>query len=102
MAELSVIGKPIEEPSIWPDDGTDYREPVIDPNDNRVIRYVGWRPCLCCKRRFFSRWVSGIRLCDYCKTGMTPAIRVDDMTPEQRERHERSNERRRVARSQQA
>lgn len=82
------IPKPIVEPTSWPDDGTDRREPVVDPSDGRIIRWVGWRQCMCCRKRFFSSWVTGRRICEPCKTGQTTAKNphVADMTPTQLER----------------
>lgn len=63
-------GRDIVEPVYWPQ-RDDRREPVLDPNYDPpcVIRYVGWRPCSCCGKKFFSRDVAGIRLCGPCKDG---------------------------------
>lgn len=55
------------EPQIWPRDDHTRREPVIDPLDGRVIRLVGWRGCMCCRRSFFSADVKRVRICDECK-----------------------------------
>lgn len=63
-------GSDIIEPAQWgPAD--DKRVPVLDPNTSppRVIRYVGWRLCLRCGRKFFSRDVVAVRMCQPCKDG---------------------------------
>lgn len=63
-------GRDIIEPAMrHPAD--DRREPVLDRNYDppRVVRYVGWRPCLRCGRKFFSRDVAGVRMCIPCKDG---------------------------------
>lgn len=61
-------GRDIVEPRKWspPDDK---RVPVLDRNCNppRVIRYVGWRECVCCDHKFFSTDVQRVRMCDDCK-----------------------------------
>jgi len=63
------VCRPIEEPRAWEFDGDlAKRVPVVDPNDNRVIRYVGFRKCLACPKFFFSPDVRGVRICDRCKT----------------------------------
>jgi hypothetical protein len=64
---------PIEEPTPWPYDETK-RVPVIDPNDGRVIRYVGWRKCMACPKFFFSPDVRGVRLCEKCKATKSEGI----------------------------
>ena len=53
-------GRDIIEPAQWPQ-RNDKRVPVLDMNFDppRVVRYVGWRPCTCCGRKFFSRDVAG-------------------------------------------
>lgn len=57
------MGRDIVEPRQWPNDGGERREPVLDPNWNdRVIRMVGWRRCMHCRRWFFSPDVSRVRL----------------------------------------
>ncbi len=62
------ISKPIPEPRAWPFDGdVKRRAPVIDPNDNRVVRLVGYRKCLCCPKHFWSEDVVRVRICDVCK-----------------------------------
>lgn len=84
---MSQMGIGIAEPHIWIDDGTNRREPVIDQNDNpsRIVRYVGWQPCLKCRKRYFSRDCRSIRLCDPCKNGQPQQT----LTAEQRERDNR-------------
>jgi len=69
-AEL--IGRDIRElPHVsWPNNGR--VEVVTDPNwlidgKPRVVRKIGWRACMCCKRRFFSQDMTKIRICDPCK-----------------------------------
>lgn len=61
-------GRDIVEPLMWhpPDEK---RVPVLDPNTSppRIIRYVGWRPCIRCGRKFFSKDVAGVRMCLPCK-----------------------------------
>jgi hypothetical protein len=56
----------IIEPQRWPYDGGVRRESVLDTDFHppRVVRNVGWRACLKCKRPFFSDDVLGLRLCD--------------------------------------
>jgi hypothetical protein len=61
----------------WDDDGGARVEVVTDPNwiingQPRVVRRVGWRPCMCCKRRHFSQDIAKIRLCESCR-----AIKTD-------------------------
>ncbi len=63
------------QPSYGPDDGflipvqwafDDYkkRAPVLDAeNENRVVRMVGWRRCILCKRPFFSGDVKRNQIC---------------------------------------
>jgi hypothetical protein len=68
----SGVGCELRKPGLWPDDGGASTEAVTDPNwlingQPRVVRRVGWRPCMCCKRRFFSSHIAGIRLCEPCK-----------------------------------
>lgn len=63
-------GRDIIEPAQWhPAD--DKRVPVLDRNCDppRVVRYVGWRACIRCGRKFFSRDVAGVRMCLPCKDG---------------------------------
>jgi hypothetical protein len=57
------------EPEEWPVDNGHRREPVLDADRTppRVVRYVGWRSCLRCRKPFFSRDVQRVRLCDPCK-----------------------------------
>lgn len=57
------------EPAAWPDDGGARREPVLDYDHNppRLVRRVGWRRCLRCRRSFFSDDVAGRRLCGDCR-----------------------------------
>ncbi len=72
-----VVGREIHEFNFqWPDDGGARVELVVDPNwlidgKPRVVRKVAWRPCMCCKTRFFSQDITRIRMCDACKTGIT-------------------------------
>lgn len=41
------------------------RAPVLDRvNGNRVVRIVGYRRCLICKKPFFSEDMRGNRICD--------------------------------------
>ncbi len=57
------------EPRQWPcDDGT-RREAVIDTDLNPppVVRYVGWRSCMRCRRPYFSPDVARVRMCTPCK-----------------------------------
>jgi hypothetical protein len=62
------IPQPIKDPTEWPyESDPTRREPVVDPEDGRVIRIVGYRPCMCCTKPFFSRDISRIRLCSPCK-----------------------------------
>lgn len=62
------LGLDIEEPAQW-NPADDRRVPVIDRNVSppRVVRYVGWRPCMRCSQTFFSPDVTGIRMCADCK-----------------------------------
>lgn len=64
------LGLDIVEPDQW-DPADDRRVPVLDRNYDppRVVRYVGWRPCIRCGRKFFSRDVAGVRMCLPCKDG---------------------------------
>lgn len=57
------------EPREWPWDGGTRREPVLDTDRHppRVVRHVGWRSCLRCRRPFFSADVARVRMCDLCK-----------------------------------
>lgn len=67
-AEERAYGIDIVEPSPWPFDGGERREPVLDPNwENRVVRRVGWRTCMHCRRWFFSPDVSRVRLHSECE-----------------------------------
>ena len=65
------VGFPIKEPrKHWPDDGR--VETIVDPNwlidgRPRIVRRVGWRTCMCCRRRMFSADIKKIRVCDQCK-----------------------------------
>lgn len=57
------------EPRDWPcDDGT-RREAVLDTDHNppRVVRFVGWQPCMRCRRQYFSPDVARVRMCVACK-----------------------------------
>lgn len=54
----------IVEPKRWEYDGVKQREAVVDKDTGRVIRRVGWRHCLRCKKPFFSGDIAGLRLCD--------------------------------------
>jgi hypothetical protein len=57
------------QPDQWPNDNGARREPVLDTDYRppRVVRYVGWRSCLRCRRPYFSQDVQRVRLCDPCK-----------------------------------
>ena len=57
------------EPSMWAFDGFARREPVLDPEyfPPRVVRFVGWSPCMRCAKEFWSHDVKFIRLCPSCK-----------------------------------
>jgi hypothetical protein len=71
MFEMGVA-KEIVEPPAWKyDDGPTRRVPVVDPNDGRVIRHVGWRKCLSCDKNHFTRDVIRLRICESCKTYKT-------------------------------
>lgn len=63
------VGREIPEPNQWPDDGGARRAEVVDPNFDppRLVRRVGWRPCMRCRRSFFSYDVQRLRLCGACK-----------------------------------
>lgn len=54
------------EPVRWPNDGGKRREPVMDLDcvPPRVVRKVGWRTCMKCRKPFFSEDVAALRLCD--------------------------------------
>lgn len=67
-----LVGQHIREPERgrWRDNGR--VEVVVDPNwlidgKPRVVRKVGWRNCMCCKRRMFSPDITKVRICDACK-----------------------------------
>lgn len=63
------ICDPIDEPKPWPWNGDETRRvPVVDPNDNRVIRYVGYRRCISCTKHFWSEDVIRLRMCVRCKS----------------------------------
>ncbi|MGC3190004.1 hypothetical protein ACPTGE_06690 [Pseudomonas aeruginosa] len=53
------------EPQRWPQDDGTRREPVLDTDHKppRVVRYVGWRRCMCCGVLFWSQDVQRLRLC---------------------------------------
>jgi hypothetical protein len=57
------------QPDEWPHDNGARREPVLDMDRTppRVVRYVGWRSCLRCRRPYFSQDAQRVRLCDPCK-----------------------------------
>lgn len=57
------------EPRQWPWDGGTRREAVLDVDRTppRVVRHVGWRSCLRCRRPYFSPDVARVRMCDPCK-----------------------------------
>ncbi len=57
-------------PDPWPNDGGKRREAVLDCDHMppRVVRHVGWRPCMCCRKQFWSEDTARVRLCDYCRT----------------------------------
>lgn len=56
-------------PDPWPNDGGKRREAVLDMDHNppRVVRHVGWRSCMTCRRPYFSEDVVSLRLCSSCK-----------------------------------
>jgi hypothetical protein len=70
-AEIEVptaVGRDLIEPNEWAFDGDlTRREPVLDPNWNRVVRYVGWRKCLRCSTPHFTPDVVKVRICGACK-----------------------------------
>lgn len=55
-------------PVQWPissDPDLTRRAPVLDQeNRNRVVRYVGYRRCLICKKPFWSEDIKKNQLCD--------------------------------------
>lgn len=57
------------DPEPWDADGGVRREPVLDTDCDppRVVRYVGWRVCMNCRRQFWSEDVRAIRMCGRCK-----------------------------------
>ena len=57
-------GLDIVEPRRWPRDGGARREAVYDRNFEppRLVRHVGWRPCMACGCQFFSEDVRRQRL----------------------------------------
>jgi hypothetical protein len=70
--QREVLGQNIFEPFMWCDDGGKRVEAIVDPNwiidgSPRVIRHMAWRPCMCCRRRFFSLDVARVRMCGSCK-----------------------------------
>lgn len=64
-------GQGFVEPREWPWDGGTRREAVLDTDHNppRVVRHVGWRSCLRCRRPYFSPDASRVRRCAPCKEG---------------------------------
>ena len=58
------------EPKPWDNDGGVRREPVIDTDHRppRVVRFVGWRSCMCCRRPFWSEDTKQLRMCGGCKS----------------------------------
>jgi hypothetical protein len=56
-------------PMPWGYDSCERREPVIDTDNGRIVRRVGWRHCLKCGRPFFSDDVVRLRLCVDAQTG---------------------------------
>lgn len=74
--QREVLGRDIFEPHSWRDDGGKRVEAIVDPNwlidgKPRVIRRIGWRNCMCCKGRMFSRDLHKVRMCDACKSAVT-------------------------------
>lgn len=57
------------EPDPWTDDGGTRREPVLDTDHRppRVVRIVGWKSCLRCRRSFWSEDVQRLHMCNGCK-----------------------------------
>lgn len=61
------MGKPLVEPQAWPWDGDlRRRQQLVDPDDGRVIRRLGWLRCMRCSRPCFSEDVVRARLCFNC------------------------------------
>lgn len=65
----SALSQGFAVPHPWPDDGGKRREAVLDLDEHppRVVRRVGWSPCLSCQTSFFSPDVVSVRLCPRCK-----------------------------------
>lgn len=64
------FGKDLIEPKRWPYvPGDTRREPVLDPNHSppRVIRKVGYRRCMSCRKFYFSEDCVKLRMCPVCK-----------------------------------
>ena len=57
------------EPEPWRDDGGVRREAVLDGDHNppRVVRSVGWKQCIRCRRSFWSEDVQRLHMCAACK-----------------------------------
>lgn len=60
------------EPREWPWDGGTRREAVLDTDrvPPTVLRQVGWRSCMRCRRPFFSQDVTRVRMCTPCKDAL--------------------------------
>lgn len=57
-------------------DGRRVEVTVVDPNwlidgKPRVVRRIGRRPCMCCRKSFLSDDMAKIRMCDGCKSSVT-------------------------------
>lgn len=57
------------EPLPWPYDSGTRREAVLDIDHNppRIVRQVGWRDCMCCRKPFWSDDTRHVRICEPCK-----------------------------------
>jgi hypothetical protein len=66
-AEANILG--FVEPDRWAfDGGLRRREPVRDAlNENRVVRYCGYRRCLTCSKVAWTEDVCAMRVCQNCK-----------------------------------
>jgi hypothetical protein len=63
--ERTLVAEGFVEPERWDYDGGERREFVLDMDFNppRIVREVGWRPCLKCGKPFFTEDVVRLRLC---------------------------------------
>ena len=78
----ALVGKPLIEPTRWKYNGDMVaKAPVLDPDFTpaRVIRYVGYRPCMKCKLPFWTEAVGRIRRCSDCGgAGLAPVFRTSN------------------------